>query len=292
MLQPNIKTALVSVRSLLSQAERLVEPLARHDHGGNDDWHFSIRIGSAAHEAYTHLLIVSEAIGLDSLHKEIEISLAKSLEQEDGLSAIVHDPDGDVHLLAASDLRRFISSLEGVYGLKSSSIVSKDLIDIVRASQYAITDTLCFQEPPSNEAEVHRRIEAVLKCVFPDLDHEPPISKPIKSFRPDTGLPSLRTLIEYKFVESRSDVKRVVDEILADTRGYKSEEWDKVVFVIYETSRLVKESEWNRLLGKCDTGFNIQAIVICGETPGKSGAKNRKTKKKPTRKSTKKSRKG
>jgi hypothetical protein len=32
-------------------------------------------------------------------------------------------------------------------------------------------------------------MEAILRCVFKDLKHKPPIGKAIKNFEPDTGLP-------------------------------------------------------------------------------------------------------
>lgn len=146
-------------------------------------------------------------------------------------------------------------------------MVSKDIVDVLRATQYAITDRNCFRELPANELDVHHRVEAVLKCIFPDLKHAPAVSKPIKNFKPDTGIPSMRTLLEYKFIQQKADVDRVVDEILADTRGYKSSEWDSFVFLIYETRRLKPEREWNDLLRECGTAVNTQAVVICGEVP-------------------------
>jgi hypothetical protein len=134
-------------------------------------------------------------------------------------------PWGDPYSFWASRVRQYARAFDTTFGSASPSTVTKDLIDILRATVYSITDEECFSSPPSNEAEMHVRIEAVLRCVFPDLRHKPTIGKPIKNFEPDTGLPSVQTLIEYKFVGSKADVKRVADEVLADTRGYVSKEW-------------------------------------------------------------------
>jgi hypothetical protein len=267
MHEVSIESTVSSVRSLINQAQRSARSLARHEDYGYDDWWQPHTIVVSLHEAYTQLLILAEALGLDHMYDMIRKSYDEADGREGGVAALETDPEGDTYLAAEWELKRFVSSIDAVYGIASPSVVSKDLIEVLRATQYAITDRNCFSEPPASEDDVHHRIEAVLRCVFPDLDHEPPVPKAVKHFRPDTGLPSMRTLIEYKFIRSKADVGPVADQILADTRGYQSAEWDKFIFLIYETHRLRRESEWNRLLRQCGTASNTQAIVICGESP-------------------------
>jgi hypothetical protein len=159
-------------------------------------------------------------------------------------------------------------AIEATFGGGPGS-VTKEIVEILRATQYAITDRECFAGPPDSESAVHVRIEAVLRCVFPDLLTKPQITKPIKNFVPDTGLPSVRTLIEYKFIESRKDAKRVGDEILADTRGYVSKEWHNFIYVVYETRRVKRESEWEQLMRASGVGDSTRVIVISGEEPSR-----------------------
>ena len=160
----------------------------------------------------------------------------------------------------------FLMSIGNSYNIHPfTNLFSKDIISILRATLYSITDKSIFKNPPTSENEVHLRMEAVLKCVFPDLKHKPSINKPIKNFEPDTGLPSVRTLIEYKFVASQNDAKRITDEVLADTRGYFSREWEKFIYVIYEASRIKPESEWVQLLQECGVPSNTKIIVLPGE---------------------------
>ena len=164
----------------------------------------------------------------------------------------------------------YLEAIESIFVRGKSGKVVKDLTDILRATQYSITDRRCFADPPHNETHVHARIEAVLRCVFPDLRHKPPIAKPIKNFEPDTGIPSLRTLIEYKFVESSEDVKRVVEEVVADTRGYHSKEWDRFIYVIYETVRLKPETEWRQMLNA--NALPLGTLPFCQRaTSGRKG---------------------
>jgi hypothetical protein len=119
---------------------------------------------------------------------------------------------------------------------------------------------------PEKEAHVHDRIEAILKCHFADLKRKPSLSKPIKNFEPDTGIPSSKTLIEYKFVSTKPEAKVVVDQILADTSGYRSPHWKNLLFVIYETHRVMPEEEWASLLKECELGSNYDIIVLSGDT--------------------------
>ena len=108
----------------------------------------------------------------------------------------------------------------------------------------------------------------ILKCHYPDLKSKPALSKPIKNFQPDTGLPSEKTLIEYKFISNTTEAKRIVDEILADASGYRSKDWTSLLFVIYETHRVKPEEEWQHLLKDCQLLEGFDAIVLSGTARG------------------------
>ncbi|HZX49395.1 MAG TPA: hypothetical protein VFF47_09290 [Nitrospirota bacterium] len=136
------------------------------------------------------------------------------------------------------------------------------------------TDKVLFRTTPENEKDVHLRIEGILKCVFPDLKHKPVITKQIKNFEPDTGISSIETLIEYKFLSRREDVATIADQVLADTRGYTSREWKRFLYVIYERNRFKPEKEWNQLLRQSGVPENTTVVVLCSET-----AKRKKNKK-------------
>jgi hypothetical protein len=165
--------------------------------------------------------------------------------------------------------------VEATFGLPKETSVTKDVVQILRATQYSITDKSCFQHSPASETEVHVRVEAVLRCVFPDLLHKPSITKQIKNFQPDTGLPSIGTLIEYKFMADHGEEKRIADEVLADTRGYVSNEWKRFIYVIYETKRIKPEGQWRQLLRDSGIKSDTEIIVISGEEPKGKPAQKR-----------------
>lgn len=222
---------------------------------GNADWHLQV--------AYAQLLTLAEAQGLLQLRADI----ARDLEAAgaEGLLTAESDPDGEPHLKWAGPPRRYVAALQGTYVNEPSRMVTKDVESILRAATYPLNDPGLFGAPPPDEATVHRRLEGILRCVFPVLLHKPRLTKPIKHFEPDTGIPAIQTLIEYKYLSSPAQVPTIAEEILADTRGYSSREWTSFIYVIYETVRIKPEVEWRQLLRECDIDSRTTVVVLSGE---------------------------
>lgn len=221
--------------------------------------------------AFLKLLVLTEQLGLLRLREEIKayVDAAKKGTGGLALSAMGVEESYSVHL---ARFTQYVVALEVLSPQKVVNTPDKLLAKVIRQSIYAITSSDVHKKPPSDETEVHWRIETILKCVFPDVKHKPSLSKPIKNFQPDTGIPSLRTLVEYKFIGRKDDVAPISDEILADTRGYHSNDWDHFVYVIYETRRFRSEKDWTNHLRACGTAQNSSVIVLSGE----QGAKTRK----------------
>ena len=217
--------------------------------------------------AFIQTLVFLEAVGLnETLHAVRDLSL----EATKNYSAIIASQEtGDLYLVWSLRIAQYVTALRQTFGEPDVGTVTKPVVERVRATQYAITDQECFSELPKDEAEVHSRIEAVLRCVFPDLIRKPAIAKQLKNFVPDTGLPSQKTLIEYKFISSKKQAKIVADQILADIGGYVSDDWKHTLYVVYETKRIHAERQWTEHLQKCGAGKNISIVVLCGEVPRK-----------------------
>lgn len=227
--------------------------------------------------AYYKLLVVGERLGLSGFTARVAADLDQSRREATGLMTTAADPFGDTYLTAVPRLRQFVMALETLRGPQLGLVFTKDVIQILRGCEYVITDPTLFPTAPRNEADVHARVEGVLRCVFPDLLRKPRLAKPIKHFEPDTGLPSQRTLIEYKFISDANGAKAVADEILADWMGYTSRDYDHIIYVIYETVRIRPESEWQQLLMACGAGPNATAIVISGVQPDKTRPQRRRS---------------
>lgn len=257
----NAARTLSKISSTIRKADELFDKIHLYGYGdeydkGSCEWYTEI--------AFLELIVLSEALNLDHLRREL-VELRNNAQTKGfSRSAMGLDEPYSVWL---SELRKYVHAFEALLGTKKTHTITKEVEAILRECNYSINNPDLFQAPPVGESEVHKRIEGVLKCVFPDLLTKPRLPKPIKSFEPDTGLPSVQTLIEYKFLSRKNAVDQIADEVLADTRGYESREWDKFVYVIYETKRFKAESEWNHLLRKCNVPRNTSIIVLSGEAP-------------------------
>lgn len=245
----------------------------------NEDWYdpsWSIE------SCFFQLLIVTESLSLPEFRKMVYEEYVAVKGSKRGFNESGVNPDGDPYSTVIGKLRCYTWALENLFPDVKLTTVTKDLLQIIRDIHYVITDTAVFQSTPENENDVHIRIEAVLKCVFPDLKHKPVLTKQIKNFIPDTGIPSLQTLVEYKYLSRKSDVGLIADQLLADTRGYASKDWTRFLYVIYETNRFRTEKDWNLFLREAEVPSNTTVVILGGEPPTKRKVTSKKniTKKK------------
>jgi len=216
--------------------------------------------------AFFELLVLVEHLNLPMTYQMIVKVFNKArdegyMKSEMGLE--------EPYLVWIENIRMFVDGISGVHGLgKTDASELRELKAILKRAVYVICDNSLFPSVPGNESDVHRRIEGILKAYYQDLKRKPVLSKPIKNFEPDTGIPSIKTLIEYKFVKTNADAKRVADEILTDVSGYRSPEWKNILFVIYETHRVMPEDQWISLIKECGLGRNYDAIVLSGDAIG------------------------
>jgi len=264
----NIQEAIVNLRASISAASSKFDELIYNpdDEYNDADWRIEA--------CFLRLLTIVEALGLSELHKMI-LSEYASIKGSKGGFIETEIVAGEPFSVCLPRIRQFLRAIEQFFPTKDSTIITKDILQILRDIHYTITDKALFVKVPQNEQDVHIRIEGILKCVFPDLKHKPTLTKPIKNFEPDTGIPSIETLIEYKFLSRPGDVKTIADGVLADTRGYTSKDWSHFFYVIYETNRFRPEKEWIQLLRQSGVPENTTIVVLSGEPP------KRRKKKKP-----------
>ena len=235
---------------------------------------------------FIQLFTVAEVLDLPEFRKMVYEEYAAIKSSKSGFAAADTNEDGDSYSPVISRVRCYMRALENLFPDVKKTTVTKDLLQIIRDIHYVITDTAVFQKTPENEKDVHIRIEAVLKSIFPDLKHKPVLTKQIKNYEPDTGIPSLQTLIEYKYLSRKSDVGLIADQLLADTRGYSSKEWIQFLYVIYETNRFRTEKDWNLFLRESGVPENSMVVVLGGEpsTQKKKGSLKKRTAKKTMKK--------
>jgi hypothetical protein len=214
---------------------------------------------------FLQLLAIVEALELPEFRTMVFREYSAIESSKSGFKESNIDPDGEPYSTVIGRIRCYALALKNLFPDVKKTTVTKDLLQIIRDIHYVITDKAVFKKIPENENDVHIRIEAVLKCVFPDLKHKPVLTKQIKNFEPDTGIPSLQTLIEYKYLSKKSEVGPIADQLLADTRGYVSRDWSRFLYVIYETNRFRTEADWNLFLRESEVSENTTVVVLGGE---------------------------
>ena len=250
-----------SLRGYLREADKI---FFEQTHGRSSYEYPEAAIEYYIEKAFMELLILLESLNLSNTYDNVRKLYEEAKDNKNGLNAIASG-QYDPYLIWPERIDDYIDAIANIHDVESDEkFESSSLIDVIRNSVIPITDSKVFGGPPKNEKELHLRLEAILRSIYPTLFHEPPLLKPIKSFRPDTGIRSLRTLIEYKYISSQAESKRVVDEILADRAGYSSREWKRFLFVIYETKRIKHEKEWEQLIRESDISSNTKIVVLPG----------------------------
>jgi len=281
-----VEKAIRSIRSLARQANSIAsDEFDRHMQGYEfPDPHESRldEIREAIESAFLQLITLSEALQLETLHKAILETYTRA--KRIGLSKIDSFEDLSGWSFWAGPVEQLADSIDASFGSpqRSTQGVNAYLLTVLQSLQTAITNKSCF-DAPTNEDDVHNRSEMILRCIFPDLMRKPALAKNIKGFIPDSGIPSLSTLLEYKFLSKEEQSGPIADEILADTRGYEASEWANIVFVIYETKRFKSIQEWRALLRQCGVPESVQIVLLHGEEPTSASSPKQKKKTKRTK---------
>lgn len=94
-----------------------------------------------------------------------------------------------------------------------------------------------------SEREVQDILWLILRSIFDDVLDEETLPKfGHSTYRADFGIPSLRLLVEAKFVRQASDFKSIEKEILEDTVAYlqATDRYDRILAFIYDHSASVQ----------------------------------------------------
>ena len=118
---------------------------------------------------------------------------------------------------------------------------------------------------PMNEARVRAEVLKVLGFCFRDVVKEIPFPKAIKTYKPDIGVPSLMAAAEYKFIDSRADAKRALDETYADMKGYSGRyDWRSFYAVFYMTGPFYSQKDVDEEFRLVKAELSWTPIVVVG----------------------------
>lgn len=120
---------------------------------------------------------------------------------------------------------------------------------------------------PADESDVQNAMDEILKPLFDDYVPKSNFTKRVKGYQPDGSIQSLGALIEYKFLDSKKDLKKAVDEVFADSVGYFTDDkWKYFFVVLYATQHFDQPSAIeHQIRSSCAHLENLEVIVITGK---------------------------
>jgi len=180
----NLEESLKSIDKNLSEAHEILD---RNPGLGREYDIPEIQAEYHLESAFIQTLVLLDRLNLSRTYDKFNEIYAKAKNKGILKTAL---GDDERYLVWSSEIYTYLTAIGNSYNINPfSTKFCSDLINILRSTLYSITDKNIFSSSPLNEDDVHKRIEGVLKCVFPDLKNKPVITKAIKNFIPDTGLP-------------------------------------------------------------------------------------------------------
>ncbi|WID99782.1 hypothetical protein QO058_30790 (plasmid) [Bosea vestrisii] len=219
-------------------------------------------------QLYRDVGILAERLSLPQLAKDIRkerkrLKPAKMVDM--GVT-----PDGDFYSTTLGKLRGYFRSLStitkagAVSGLQVFQTILENTAIIIHESRI----------DASNEAKVRNEVLKVLRYSFRDTLKEVSAAKTFKVYKPDIGVASLMAAVEYKYVDSETALKKALDDIYADMRGYSGHyDWRTFYAVIYMTAPFAHQKEWEEEFRFAKADVNWTPIIVNG--PGERKRKPR-----------------
>lgn len=119
---------------------------------------------------------------------------------------------------------------------------------------------------PSNESMVQKAVYDVLIHIFPDTIKEFSIPKVSKNYVPDIGIKSLKTAIEYKFIDNKNDVKKAIGGVYEDILGYEGTlDWNTFYAVFYMTKPFLTLEQIKAEFQDSKAPIHWKPILVIGD---------------------------
>ncbi len=228
-------------------------------------------------ELVTGISFILELLGLQSLLAEFKQEIKIYRDENKGkLHILTSDNFGDLTCPAIGIINKYLKAIYLTVDISDD----KESIEKQRSNLERIlisTPKIIYDRDikPENEADVRKAVYDILIHLFPDTVREVPITKVSKTYKPDIGIKSIKTAVEYKFADSKEEVKKCIGGIYEDIKGYAgSEDWKFFYAVIYMTEAFFTQAQINAEFEISKVDNNWKPILVIGrgerKKPGKS----------------------
>ncbi len=166
----------------------------------------------------------------------------------EGLSATAFaysEQMGGMYSTSLEVIRPYVEIVEAIAGLPTPQGPDTAARDVLKQLLRSTARYLFLRKAePTSESGLQKKIYPLLRAAFPDTTREVSVPHVAKTYKADFGVPSLNTLVEYKYCNSRSDWPKALDEVYADMKGYSgTPQWNHFYVVFYLTDRFTTQEE-------------------------------------------------
>lgn len=133
----------------------------------------------------------------------------------------------------------FIEADEIDIYLQRSGIVY--LENILKNTDVIIKNT---SKTPNSEREVYDSVKNIINCIFPKSKNpKTNFIKTAKQYYPDVLIPELAAAIEFKYAKDENTLKKVIDEISIDQKGYTGDKDYKIFYAVFYVTQKIWTDE-------------------------------------------------
>jgi hypothetical protein len=206
---------------------------------------------------------LADRLGVSSISREV----TRARNDRSNLRSTSRPYEGEIHSEALSHARSCFSPLRAMTDAKA--ITAQTVLRNILSNTAVIVSA--NKLVPKNESEVRNAVLQVCRYSFPDSIKEVGIPKIIKHYKGDIGVRSLRTMVEFKFVDSKEEMKSALDGVYADMKGYRHHDWDTFYGVFYMTGPFYIQEDVEREFEYVGADRTWTPLVVQG--PGKRRSK-------------------
>ncbi|QBF26232.1 hypothetical protein EXN22_11200 [Pseudomonas tructae] len=200
--------------------------------------------------------VLAERLGAPSIEREV----ADSRKNRTYLEKTGRPFDGEIHSEALAQAYACFAPLRAMSNAKAIT-THEVLRNILLKTAVIISDR---DLRPKNESEVRNAVLEICRYSFTDAMREVGVPKIIKHTKGDIGIPSLRTMVEFKFIDSKAEMKASLDGVYADMKGYNHPDWDTFYGVFYMTQPFYTQDEVEKEFELVNADKTWKPIVVNG----------------------------
>jgi hypothetical protein len=217
-----------------------------------------LTLGYHLDAAYRGISALAVLVGLPHIRDELQTLKDK---EKNSWASVVPDQygPGDYFSPTRVEIEKIYRPL---HSMMSSVITtgSQVLMTILKNTARIVEDSRAV---PKSEKDVRDQAGKIIRYAFFDVEVDPRITHPLLAFKPDFGITSLMTLVEYKVAFTKEKVNAILRGLIEDMQGYtKSDKWRTCISIIYMSGNYINQDEVNAMMKSVDAPKHWQIIPL------------------------------